>query len=125
MGVSPPQVSGRVSSAMAEPVDKALLGFLTGLARRQYCGEEQFTDQILREEVLGGMTEEGMILTAKRLQQLMILSLQLFCVEYGPFLRRYQAILSNMVSGDMDYTQLDAFLTSQMKKRQVSYSNRY
>ena len=43
---------------MAE-IDKALLGFLTGLARRKYCGEEQFTDQFLREEVLGNMKEDG------------------------------------------------------------------
>ena len=44
---------------MAEGIDKTLLGFLTGLARRQYCGEEQFTDQFLREEVLGDMKEDG------------------------------------------------------------------
>ena len=35
-------------------------------------------------------------------------------------LKRFQSILATMVSADMDYAQLDAFLTSQMKKRQVN-----
>ena len=41
-------------------VDKALLGFLNGICKRQFFGEEDITDQFLREEVLGGMAEEGM-----------------------------------------------------------------
>ena len=41
--------------------------------------------------------------------------------EYAALLKRYIAILNSLVSADMDYTQLDAFLTSQMKKRQVRH----
>ena len=43
----------------------------------------------------------------------------LHCTEYAVLLKRYSGILNSMVSADMDFTQLDAFLTSQMKKRQV------
>lgn len=100
---------------MAEPVDKALLGFLNGLARRQYCGELHFTDQFLREEVLGGMAEEGESSTFQLPPSPGLLSPS----EYDTLLRRYQALLSSIVSGDMDHAQLDAFLTSQTKKRQV------
>ena len=40
-------------------------------------------------------------------------------LEYGALLKRYQGLLNNLVTADMDFTQLDAFLTSQVKKRQV------
>ena len=40
-------------------VDKALLGFLNGICKRQFFGEEDITDEFLRDEVLGGMAEEG------------------------------------------------------------------
>lgn len=39
--------------------DKTLLAFLNGLSRRQYFGEDQYSDQFLREEILGGIEEEG------------------------------------------------------------------
>ena len=45
----------------------------------------------------------------------------LHCTEYAVLLKRYSGILNSMVSADMDFTQLDAFLTSQMKKRQVGW----
>ena len=40
-------------------VDKPLLAFLNGVSKRLYFGEVDITDQFLREEVLGGITEEG------------------------------------------------------------------
>ena len=40
-------------------VDKTLLAFLNGLSRRQYFGEDQFSDQFLREEILGNIDVEG------------------------------------------------------------------
>ena len=36
--------------------------------------------------------------------------------------KRFHGIITNLASTDMDFTQLDAFLTSQMKKRQVMLS---
>ena len=41
-------------------VDKTLLAFLNGLARRNFFGENQFTDEFLRDEVLGNINEDGM-----------------------------------------------------------------
>ena len=40
-------------------VDRALLGFLNGICKRQYFGETDMTDEFLRQDVLGGMAEEG------------------------------------------------------------------
>lgn len=100
---------------MADSVDKPLLGFLNGIARRTYFGETQFTDEFLREDVLGGMAEEGSYIH-NHSQQTIITS----PAVYAALLRRYEALLLNIVSADMDYTQLDAFLTSQKKKRQVN-----
>ena len=39
-------------------VNKKLLAFLNGLARRKFLGEE-ITDEMLRDQVLGGIGEEG------------------------------------------------------------------
>ena len=44
---------------MAAEVDKTLLAFLNGLCRRHFFGEEQFTDDFLRQEILDNMNEEG------------------------------------------------------------------
>ena len=40
-------------------------------------------------------------------------------IDYAQLLKKYNALISTLVSADMDFTQLDAFLSSQMKKRQV------
>ena len=39
-------------------VNKKLLAFLNGLARRKFF-EEEITDEMLRDQVLGGVGEEG------------------------------------------------------------------
>ncbi len=40
-------------------VDKALFAFLNGLAKRVYFKETEFSDEFLRNDVLGGINEEG------------------------------------------------------------------
>jgi hypothetical protein len=40
-------------------------------------------------------------------------------LEYVMMLKRYTTLIGVLASADMDFTQLDAFLSSQMKKRQV------
>ncbi len=42
-------------------------------------------------------------------------------LEYAVILKKYSTLISTLASADMDFTQLDAFLSSQMKKRQVCY----
>ncbi|KAL5474430.1 hypothetical protein EMCRGX_G026375 [Ephydatia muelleri] len=92
---------GVAACTMAD-IDKPLLAFLNGLAKRIYFSESDITDEVLRNEVLNGMPEE----------------------EYSALLKRYQLLLNNLVTADMDFTQLDAFLTSQVKKRQGAISEK-
>jgi hypothetical protein len=46
-------------------------------------------------------------------------------IDYQGKLKRFTNILNHLVSTDMDFTQLDAYLTSQMRRRQVSTSGIY
>ena len=43
---------------MDDSWNKKLLAFLNGLARRKYFGED-ISDDLLKEQVLGGVDEEG------------------------------------------------------------------
>ena len=43
---------------MAE-IDKSLLAFLNGLSKRLIFDESEITDEFLRNEVLGGISENG------------------------------------------------------------------
>lgn len=42
------------------------------------------------------------------------------CTEFSQKLKRYQLLLNSIATADMNYNQLDAFLKSQMQKREVS-----
>ena len=56
---------GRAIFKMADgtvTVDKSLLAFLNGICRRQYFGDDDITDEFLRDDVLDGMAEEGSVL---------------------------------------------------------------
>ncbi|KAI6656513.1 hypothetical protein LOD99_1309 [Oopsacas minuta] len=46
---------------------------------------------------------------------------QLGSTNYEAFKKRYTGVLQALVSVDMDFTQLTAYLTSQKNKRQVKY----
>lgn len=80
-------------------VDKSLLAFLNGISKRLYFGEDNITDEFLRDEVLQ-VPEE----------------------EYSMMLKKYTMLVNTLVTTDMDFTQLEAFLNSQMKKKQGSLS---
>ena len=43
-----------------------------------------------------------------------------YCIEFNQKLKRYQLLLNSIATADMNYNQLDAFLKSQMQKREVS-----
>ena len=109
---------GTTRVEMADTTDKALLGFLNGICKRQFFGEEDISDEFLREDVLGGMAEEGGKNTS-HVTLLLYLRISLFS-EYAALLKRYASILNSLASTDMDFNQLSAFLQSQMKKRQVN-----
>lgn len=56
-------MTGKYSATMDDSVNKKLLAFLNGLARRKYFGDD-ISDELLKDQVLEGIAEEG-----KRLQQ--------------------------------------------------------
>lgn len=43
-------------------VDKSLLNFLNGLVRRQYFGEDKFSNDALKEQIFSDMPGEGKLL---------------------------------------------------------------
>ena len=52
------EIGGSENIIMTE-IDKCLLAFLNGLSKRLIFDETGITDEFLRNEVLGGMSEEG------------------------------------------------------------------
>ena len=76
--------------------DKNVVGLLNGIARREYFGESEITDDFLHQELFSDLSEE----------------------QFDAVLKRYEALMRNIVSADMDFNQLEAFLTSQMKRKQ-------
>lgn len=78
--------------------DKNVVGLLNGIARRDYFGESEITDEFLHQELFSDLSAE----------------------QFDLVLKRYETLMRNIVSGDMDYNQLEAFLTSQMKRKQGS-----
>lgn len=78
--------------------DKNVVGLLNGIARREYFGESEITDDFLHQELFSDLSEE----------------------QFDAMLKRYEALMRSIVSADMDFNQLEAFLTSQMKRKQGS-----
>ena len=88
------------SVIMAASVDKKLLGLLNGIAKREYYGESEITDDLLHEELYSGMEKAA----------------------FDILLNRFQNLVKTMTNSDMDFRQLEAFLTSQMKRREDALS---
>ncbi|KAI8507761.1 PREDICTED: COMM domain-containing protein 1-like [Branchiostoma belcheri] len=80
---------------MAES-SKSFLGLLNGLARRSYYGDENITDGFLKEELYPEMPEG----------------------DFEALLSKCNGLIKSMVSADMDFKQLEAFATSQTKRKQ-------
>ncbi|CAB3981479.1 COMM domain-containing 1-like [Paramuricea clavata] len=76
--------------------DKNFVGLLNGLARRTYFAEEDITNEFLKQELFPDLPQE----------------------EFDALLKKCDALMKNIVVADMDFNQLEAFLTSQRKKRQ-------
>lgn len=78
--------------------DKNVVGLLNGLARREYFGESEITDEFLHQELFSDLDKE----------------------QFDAMLKRYENLMRNIVSADMDFNQLEAFLTSQTRRKQGS-----
>lgn len=61
-------MTGISSVPMDDSVNKKLLAFLNGLARRKYFGDD-ISDELLKEQVLGGVDEEGKSLQRNKPKQ--------------------------------------------------------
>lgn len=86
------------SNMAAATADKNVVGLLNGIARREYFGESEITDEFLHQELFSDLSED----------------------QFDVMLKRYETLMRNIVSADMDFNQLEAFLTSQMKRKQGS-----
>ena len=76
--------------------DKNVVALLNGIARRDYFGESEITEEFLHQELFADLPEE----------------------QFQSMLKKCVTLMRNIVSADMDFNQLEAFLTSQMKRKQ-------
>ncbi|XP_014778730.1 COMM domain-containing protein 1 isoform X1 [Octopus bimaculoides] len=67
---------------------------LNGLARRNYFGEKELSNGVLKEQIYPKLSDE----------------------EFEHLVTKCTALIKSMVAVDMDFNQLEAFLTSQIKK---------
>lgn len=76
--------------------DKNVVGLLNGLARRNFFSESDITDEFLHQELFPDLSQE----------------------QFAAMLKKFDSLMRNLVSADMDFNQLEALLTSQMKKKE-------
>nr|XP_020747285.1 COMM domain-containing protein 1 isoform X4 [Odocoileus virginianus texanus] len=74
---------------------KSLSGLLSGLAQDTFYGHPGITEELLRSQLYPEVSPE----------------------EFRPFLAKMKGILKSIASADMDFNQLEAFLTAQTKKQ--------
>ncbi|XP_037019508.1 COMM domain-containing protein 1 [Artibeus jamaicensis] len=74
---------------------KLLSGLLSGLAQKDFHGHPGITEELLRSQLYPEVPPE----------------------EFRPFLAKMRGILKSIASADMDFNQLEAFLTAQTKKQ--------
>ncbi|XP_044910191.1 COMM domain-containing protein 1 isoform X2 [Felis catus] len=74
---------------------KPLSGLLSGLAQEAFHGHQGITEELLRSQLYPDVSLE----------------------EFRPFLAKMRGILKSIASADMDFNQLEAFLTAQTKKQ--------
>ncbi|XP_028352429.1 COMM domain-containing protein 1 isoform X1 [Physeter macrocephalus] len=76
-------------------VSKPLSGLLSGLAQDAFHGHPGITEELLRSQLYPEVPPE----------------------EFRPFMAKMKGILKSIASADMDFNQLEAFLTAQTKKQ--------
>lgn len=73
----------------------SIVGLLNGIAKREYYGNTDITDEFLKEELFPNLSNE----------------------EFTAIHTKCSHLLKNIASSGMDFNQLEAFLTSQTKKK--------
>ncbi|XP_039769025.1 COMM domain-containing protein 1 isoform X2 [Ornithorhynchus anatinus] len=74
---------------------KPLSGLLGGLAQAAFYGQPPVTEELLRSQLYPDLPPE----------------------DFAPFLAKMRSLLQSIASADMDFNQLEAFLTAQTKKQ--------
>ncbi|XP_040849318.1 COMM domain-containing protein 1 isoform X1 [Ochotona curzoniae] len=74
---------------------KSLNGLLVGIAQDAFHGHPGITEELLRSQLYPEVPPE----------------------EFRPFLAKMRGILKSIASADMDFNQLEAYLTAQTKKQ--------
>ncbi|XP_042189293.1 COMM domain-containing protein 1 isoform X2 [Callorhinchus milii] len=74
---------------------RPLVGLLIGIAQAAYYSNSEITEQLLRRELYPELPEE----------------------DFRALLEKMKGILRSIASADMDFNQLEAFLTAQTKKQ--------
>ncbi|KAM9066522.1 COMM domain-containing protein 1 isoform X1 [Sarcophilus harrisii] len=74
---------------------KPLSGLLSGLAQSTFHGHTGITEELLRSQLYSEVPPE----------------------EFRPFLEKMRGLLKSIAYADMDFNQLEAFLTAQTKKQ--------
>lgn len=74
----------------------AFFGLLSGLAQRLYYGNSDATDELLKSELYPSASD----------------------AEFSKLVTRATTVLKTLAASNMDWTQLEAFLTSQTKRQE-------
>ncbi|XP_023229904.1 COMM domain-containing protein 1-like [Centruroides sculpturatus] len=75
--------------------ERSYLGLLTGIARQTYYQDAEITDDLLKNELYPNLSEE----------------------EFMRIRHQCANLIKSMAVSDMDFNQLEAFLTSQVKRK--------
>ncbi|XP_013387976.1 COMM domain-containing protein 1-like [Lingula anatina] len=74
---------------------KSLLALLNGIARKDFYNDTDITHDLLKSELYADMSEE----------------------DFQNLMKKSTNLIKSMSSADMDFNQLEAFLTSQTRKK--------
>ncbi|CAN8005393.1 unnamed protein product [Ixodes hexagonus] len=75
--------------------EDAFFGLLNGIAQKLYCGDKEITDDLLKNDLYPSVTEQ----------------------EFSKLLAKATNVIKTLAASNMDWTQLEAFLTSQTKRQ--------
>ncbi|KAH9499614.1 COMM domain-containing protein 1 [Bulinus truncatus] len=79
---------------------KCFLALLNGISRKNYYGHPEITEDYLKQEIYPDSSQE----------------------DFTRICSRANGLLKSLVSADMDMTQLEVFLTAQMKRKEGGLS---
>lgn len=83
--------------------DKKIIALLNGIVKRDYYGDVDISNDFLKEQLFPDLSDD----------------------DFQSVLTQYEMILKNMIYSDMDLNQLEAFLTSLIRRKQNQISDEH